>query len=109
MPEDEIVRRMSGRRVHAASGRTYHVVFNPPVVAGTGDVTGEDLVQRDDDTEGTVRRRLAVYRAQTQPLLAYYAAWEASGDPHAPRVRRVNGLGGVDEVAALALAAVANR
>ena len=107
VPEEEIVRRMSGRRVHAASGRSYHVVFNPPTVAGKDDVTGEDLVQRDDDAEETVRKRLAVYRDQTRPLLAHYAAWEATRDPNAPRCRRINGMGGVDAVAALALAAVA--
>lgn len=107
VPEDEIVRRMSGRRVHAASGRTYHVVFNPPKVAGKDDLTGEVLIQRDDDAEETVRKRLAVYQAQTRPLIAYYAAWEATGDPGAPRCHRVSGLGGVDEIAKLALAALA--
>ena len=107
VPDSAIIERMSGRRVHVASGRTYHVVFNPPTVAGKDDVTGEDLVQRDDDAEETVRKRLAVYRDQTRPLLAHYAAWEATRDPNAPRCRRINGMGGVDAVAALALAAVA--
>jgi adenylate kinase len=76
VPDDEIIKRMSGRRVHVASGRTYHVVFNPPKVAGKDDVTGEDLIQRDDDKEATVKKRLDVYHAQTEPLVQYYGDWD---------------------------------
>jgi adenylate kinase len=94
----EIIKRMSGRRVHLASGRTYHVVFNPPRVAGKDDVTGEDLVQRDDDCEETVRKRLAVYHSQTKPLVEYYAKWAASGAPGAPRHVRIPGVGSVEEI-----------
>jgi adenylate kinase len=94
----EIIKRMSGRRVHLASGRTYHVVFNPPRVAGKDDVTGEDLVQRDDDCEETVRQRLAVYHSQTKPLIDYYAKWAASGAPGAPRHVRIPGIGSVEEI-----------
>ncbi len=93
-----IIVRMSGRRAHLASGRTYHVTFNPPKVAGKDDVTGEDLVQRDDDREDTVRKRLEVYHSLTKPLIDYYAQWAASGDAQAPRYVRVNGMGKVDEV-----------
>ena len=96
--DEEIIVRMSGRRAHLASGRTYHVKFNPPKVAGKDDVTGEDLVQRDDDKEETVRKRLEVYHAQTEPLLAYYAKWAKTGDPQAPKYDRIEGLGTVDEV-----------
>src|SRR5207302_4185256 len=85
VPDEEIIARMSGRRVHPASGRTYHVTFNPPKVAGKDDVTSEPLVQRDDDREETVRKRLEVYRAQTRPLVDYYGRWAASGEPRAPR------------------------
>jgi len=98
VPDEEIIRRMSGRRVHLASGRTYHVVFNPPKVQGKDDVTGEDLIQRDDDKEETVRNRLEVYREQTQPLVNYYTTWQASGDAAAPRYVKVSGLGTVEEV-----------
>ncbi|HJX57418.1 MAG TPA: adenylate kinase, partial [Thiobacillus sp.] len=80
VPDEEIVKRMSGRRVHQASGRTYHIVFNPPKVAGKDDVTGEDLIQRDDDTEETVKKRLDVYHAQTEPLVRYYGDWAARGE-----------------------------
>ncbi len=86
VPEAEIVKRMSGRRVHPASGRSYHVLFNPPKVEGRDDVTGEPLVQRDDDREETVRRRLEVYRAQTRPLVDYYTRWAATGDARAPQL-----------------------
>ena len=79
--DQEILRRMSGRRVHLASGRTYHIEFNPPKVPGKDDVTGEDLIQRADDSEETVKKRLDVYRSQTRPLIAYYSGWEKSGDP----------------------------
>jgi adenylate kinases len=97
VPEADIVERMSGRRVHPASGRTYHVRFNPPKKEGIDDVTGEPLVQRDDDREETVRRRLAVYREQTRPLVDYYADWSAS-DPAAPRYRKISGVGSVEEI-----------
>jgi adenylate kinases len=94
----EIIERMSGRRVHIASGRTYHVKFNPPKVAGKDDVTGEDLIQREDDKEETVKKRIAIYRAQTEPLVKYYADWAASGDPKAPKYIRIRGAGKVDEI-----------
>ena len=103
VPDAAIVERMSGRRVHLASGRTYHVKFNPPKVAGKDDVTGEALIQRDDDREETVMKRLAVYHAQTEPLVAYYAQWAASGDARAPQYRKVNGLGTVEEITRRAL------
>jgi adenylate kinase len=108
VPDALIVERMGGRRVHVASGRTYHVRFNPPKVAGVDDVTGEPLVQRADDREGTVKDRLAIYHAQTEPLLAYYARWAASGDAAAPAMRRVDGTGSVDAVRAACLAALAS-
>jgi adenylate kinase len=98
VPDAAIVERMSGRRVHPASGRTYHVKFNPPRVTGRDDVTGEPLIQREDDREETVLKRLAVYHAQTEPLVAYYTQWEASGDSRAPKYRKVNGLGTVEGV-----------
>lgn len=98
VPDGEIVERMSGRRAHLASGRTYHVKYNPPKVAGKDDVTGEDLVQRDDDKEETVKKRLEVYHSQTKPLVDYYRKWEASGDARAPKVRRISGLGEVDAI-----------
>jgi len=98
---------MSGRRAHLASGRTYHVKFNPPKVEGKDDVTGEPLVQRDDDREETVRKRLDVYEAQTRPLVAFYEKWSATGDPHAPKCRRISGLGGVEEIRQRAIAALA--
>ena len=94
----EIVRRMSGRRVHVASGRTYHVVFNPPKVEGKDDETGEDLIQRADDAEDTVLKRLEVYHAQTAPLIGYYSAWAASGETNAPRYIRIEGIGSVDSI-----------
>lgn len=94
----EIVRRMSGRRVHVASGRTYHVVFNPPKVAGKDDETGEDLIQRADDAEDTVLKRLEVYHAQTAPLIGYYSAWATSGEANAPRYIRIEGVGSVDSI-----------
>ncbi|SDZ85539.1 Adenylate kinase [Thiothrix caldifontis] len=94
----EIVRRMSGRRVHVASGRTYHVVFNPPKVEGKDDETGEDLIQRADDAEETVLKRLEVYHAQTAPLIGYYSAWAASGEANAPRYIRIEGVGSVDAI-----------
>ena len=96
--DDEIIKRMSGRRVHLASGRTYHVVFNPPKVEGKDDVTGEDLIQRDDDQEETVRKRLDVYHEQTEPLIEYYSSWAASGEAGAPAYHKIAGIGGVDEI-----------
>ncbi len=96
--DDEIIKRMSGRRVHLASGRTYHVVFNPPKVEGKDDETGEDLIQRDDDQEETVRKRLDVYHEQTEPLIAYYSDWAASGEAGAPAYHKIAGIGGVDEI-----------
>ncbi len=98
VPEESIIERMSGRRVHPASGRSYHVKFNPPKVADVDDVTGEPLVLRDDDREETVRHRLTVYRDQTRPLVDYYESWAASGDAAAPAYRRISGLGSVDEI-----------
>jgi adenylate kinase len=98
VPEAEIVLRMGGRRVHPASGRTYHVKFNPPKAEGRDDVTGEPLIQREDDHEDTVRKRLEVYRRQTQPLVEFYTRWEATGDARAPKYRRISGLGGVEEI-----------
>jgi adenylate kinase len=106
VPHAAIIERMSGRRVHAASGRTYHVKFNPPKVAGKDDATGEALIQRDDDREETVRKRLEVYEAQTRPLVDYYAKWSAQGDPRAPKYRKVDGLGSVDSVRDACLAAL---
>jgi adenylate kinase len=106
VPDAAIVERMSGRRVHLASGRTYHVKYNPPKVADRDDVTGEPLIQRDDDREETVRKRLAVYHEQTEPLVAYYAKWAAAGDPRAPKYRKVDGMGSVDGVRAAVLAAL---
>lgn len=106
VPDAEIVERMSGRRAHLASGRTYHVKYNPPKVEGKDDVTGEDLVQRDDDKEETVKKRLDVYHAQTKPLVEYYSKWAASGDANAPKVRKIVGLGAVDEITARAFEAL---
>jgi adenylate kinase len=106
VPDEEIVARMSGRRVHPASGRSYHVSFNPPKREGKDDPTGEPLVQRDDDREETVKKRLEVYRAQTRPVVDYYTRWVASGDPLAPRYRRISGIGPVQAVKARALAAL---
>jgi adenylate kinase len=106
VPDAAIVERMSGRRVHLASGRTYHVIFNPPKVTARDDVTGEPLIQRADDCEETVRNRLSVYHAQTEPLVAYYSQWEASGDARAPRYRKVNGLGTVDAIRDACMAAL---
>ncbi len=106
VPDAAIVERMSGRRVHLASGRTYHVKHNPPKVAGKDDVTGEALIQRDDDREETVRKRLEVYHAQTKPLVDYYERWAATGDSRAPRYRRVDGMGSVDAIRTACLAAL---
>jgi len=98
VPDALIVERMSGRRVHLSSGRTYHVKYNPPKKEGKDDVTGEPLVQRDDDKEATVKKRLAIYHQQTEPLVSYYAEWASSGDGHAPKLHRIEGVGTVDEV-----------
>ncbi|TAL76308.1 MAG: adenylate kinase [Burkholderiaceae bacterium] len=98
VPEESIIERMSGRRVHPASGRSYHVTFNPPKVAGVDDATGEPLVQRDDDREETVRHRLAVYQEQTRPLVDYYMTWAKSGNNNAPKFHQVSGVGSVDEI-----------
>jgi len=98
VPEESIIERMSGRRVHPASGRSYHVRFNPPKTADVDDITGEPLVQRDDDREETVRHRLSVYREQTRPLVDYYSQWSATGDALAPAYRKVSGVGSVDEI-----------
>ena len=98
VPDEEIVSRMSGRRVHMASGRTYHVKFNPPKVEGRDDQTGGPLIQRDDDKEETVKRRLEVYHDQTRPLVEYYSKWAAAGDPRAPKYRRIEGTGPVDSI-----------
>jgi adenylate kinase len=106
VPDEAIIERMSGRRVHLASGRTYHVKFNPPKVEGKDDATGEPLIQRDDDKEETVRKRLAVYHGQTRPLIDYYRAWATTGDAAAPKLRSIDGIGSVDEITARALAAL---
>jgi adenylate kinase len=107
VPDSAIIERMSGRRVHGASGRTYHDRFNPPKVPGVDDVTGEPLIQRVDDQEETVKKRLAVYAQQTRLLVDYYQRWAASGDPAAPAYRKISGTGSVDEITARALAALA--
>jgi len=96
--DQEIIRRMSGRRVHLASGRTYHLVFNPPKTEGKDDVTGEPLIQRDDDQEETVRKRLDVYHDQTEPLIDYYTKWAESGEAAAPRYVKIAGIGKVEEI-----------
>lgn len=98
VPDEEIIKRMSGRRVHLASGRTYHIVFNPPKVAGKDDVTGEDLVQRPDDVEETVKKRLDVYHSHTQALVDYYSTWAKGGEPGAPKYVRVPGVGSVETI-----------
>jgi adenylate kinase len=96
--DEEIIRRMSGRRVHLASGRTYHLVFNPPKSEGKDDVTGEPLIQRDDDQEETVRKRLDVYHDQTEPLIDYYTKWAKSGGASAPKYVKIAGIGKVEEI-----------
>ncbi len=106
VPDAAIIERMSGRRAHLASGRTYHVKFNPPKAEGLDDVTGEPLIQRDDDKEETVKKRLDVYQKQTRPLVSYYADWAASGDPVAPKYRKISGTGSVDEITTRALQAL---
>ena len=108
VPFDAIIERMSGRRSHPASGRTYHVKFNPPKVEGKDDVTGEPLIQRDDDKEDTVKKRLEVYSSQTRPLVDYYSAWAQADAAAAPRYRRISGTGGVEEITARALQALSS-
>ncbi len=107
VPFDAIIERMSGRRSHTASGRTYHVKFNPPKVAGMDDVTGEPLIQRVDDQEETVRKRLDVYSAQTRPLVDYYASWAKAMPAAAPKYRKISGVGEVEEIKARAFEALA--
>ena len=106
VPDSEIISRMSGRRVHPASGRTYHVKFNPPKVEGKDDVTGEPLIQRDDDREETVLKRLEVYHSQTKALVDYYGKWAANGQDGAPKYRQIDGLGKVDDIRDRAFAAL---
>jgi len=107
VPDELILERMTGRRTHQPSGRVYHVKFNPPKTEGKDDVTGEDLVQRDDDKEETVKNRLAVYHNQTEVLLGYYNKWAESGLPGAPKYRKISGVGPVDKVRDAAFAALA--
>ena len=106
VPFDAIVERMSGRRSHAASGRTYHLKFNPPKADGKDDVSGEPLIQRDDDKEETVKKRLEVYAAQTRPLVDYYSAWAKADPANAPKCHRISGTGTVEEITPRALAAL---
>ena len=108
VPDEEIIKRMSGRRVHLASGRTYHFIFNPPKEPGKDDKTGEPLIQRDDDKEETVRKRLDVYHAQTEPLVAYYNDWEKSGESGAAKYIRIEGVGKVEEIRDRIFAALDN-
>jgi adenylate kinase len=98
VPDAEIVKRMSGRRVHLPSGRTYHILYNPPKKEGLDDITGELLIQRDDDREETVMKRLEVYHSQTKPLVDYYSAWAKQGDARAPKYVKVTGTGSVEEI-----------
>ena len=107
VPFEAIIERMSGRRSHPASGRTYHVKFNPPKPPGVDDVTGEALIQREDDQEETVRKRLDVYSAQTRPLVAYYSGWAAQETATAPKYRAISGMGDVDAITARVFAALA--
>ena len=107
VPDESIIERMDGRRVHPGSGRVYHVKFNPPKVEGKDDVTGEDLVQRDDDKAETVKKRLDVYHNQTEVLLGYYNTWAQSGEPGAPKYRRIAGVGPVEQIRDSAFAALA--
>ena len=106
VPDDDVIERMSGRRVHPGSGRTYHVRFNPPAAEGLDDVTGEPLVQRDDDRESTVRRRIEIYHEQTAPIVEYYGQWEKDDPRSAPRVSRIDGLGTLDDVRGRVFAAL---
>jgi len=108
VPDSDIVTRMSGRRVHLASGRTYHIKFNPPKVDGKDNETGEPLIQRDDDQEATVLKRLEVYHSQTKPLVDFYSKWAATGDAKAPKYRKISGQGKVEEIRDRAFAALSN-
>ena len=108
VPFDSIIERMSGRRSHPASGRTYHIKFNPPKVPGKDDLTGEPLVQRDDDKEETVKKRLDVYSQQTRPLVDYYSQWAQTDPAAAPKYRAISGIGSVEDITARALAALAS-
>lgn len=98
VPDEEIIKRLSGRRVHPGSGRIYHIIYNPPKVEGKDDLTGEDLIHRDDDNEATVRRRLEVYHSQTEPLLSFYSQWAQTGSPDAPKYVTIQGIGSVDAI-----------
>ena len=106
VPDTAIIERMSGRLFHVASGRSYHLKFNPPKVAGHDDATGDPLIQRDDDKEETVRKRLDVYQSQTRPLVDYYARWAATGDAQAPRYARISGIGTVEQITARVMGAL---
>jgi adenylate kinase len=106
VPDHAIIERISGRLFHTPSGRSYHVLFNPPRVDGVDDLTGEPLTQRDDDKEATVRKRLEVYQSQTRPLVEYYSRWAATGDAAAPQYRQIDGTGSVDAITARALEAL---
>ncbi len=106
VPDSEIVKRMSGRRVHLASGRTYHIEFNPPKVEGKDDITGEELIQRTDDKEETVQKRLQIYHAQTRPLIQHFREWYATGDPHAPKPVSIDGTGTVEQIKNAVFAAI---
>ncbi len=106
VPDGDIIERMAGRRAHLPSGRTYHVKFNPPKVEGKDDVTGEDLVQRDDDKEETVKKRLDIYHSQTKPLVEFYSNWSATGEAAAPQVRKIAGVGSVDDITTAVFAAL---
>ncbi len=106
VPFDAIIKRMSGRRSHTASGRTYHVKFNPPKVEGIDDITGEPLIQREDDKPATVQNRLDVYAAQTRPLVEYYGNWAKQDAVNAPKYRAISGMGSVDEITQRAMAAL---
>jgi adenylate kinase len=104
--DEEIIKRMSGRRVHLGSGRTYHIMFNPPKVDGKDDATGEPLIQRDDDREETVRKRLAAYHSQTKPLTDFYSRWADTGAKGAPKYRKVSGVGSLDAIKSSLFAAL---
>jgi len=108
VPFSDIIERMSGRRSHPASGRTYHVKFNPPKVQGKDDLTGEELIQREDDKEETVRKRLEVYSQQTRPLVDYYSNWAAAEPAAAPKYRAISGTGSVEEITQRALSALSS-
>ncbi len=106
VPFEAIIERMSGRRSHPASGRTYHVKFNPPKMSGLDDLTGEALIQRDDDKEETVKKRLDVYSAQTRPLVEYYSQWAKQDPATAPKYRAISGVGDVDAITARMMGAL---